>query len=200
MPDYADNTVGCPVEPDLCSTTESQTETFFTPDLKVIQMKARSLFTAVASIAVLAVTLYAAEKIDLEHIKCANNGKGAAKDIEGSSIDYKGGKIYFCCANCPKAFTKKVVEADKPDAVLAARGNAQLVATKQAKQAKCVFTGGPLKTKLTVAGATVQFCCNNCKGKAEKLEGDAQLVALFGDDAFKKGGFKVGEDKKKDKE
>lgn len=163
-------------------------------------MKARSLFTAVASIAVLAVTVYAADKIDLKDIKCANNGKAAAKDVEGSSIDYKGGKIYFCCANCPKAFTAKVIDAEKPDALLAARGNAQLVATKQAKQEKCVFTGGPLKTKLTVDGATVQFCCDNCKGKAEKLEGDEQLIALFGDAAFEKGGFKVGDDEKKDKE
>jgi len=158
-------------------------------------MKARHLFTAVASVAVLAVTLYAAEKIDLKDIKCANNGKAAAKDVEGSSIAYKGGKIFFCCANCPKAFAAKVVDAEKPDALLAARGNAQLVATKQAKQTKCVFTGGPLKTKLTVAGATVQFCCENCLGKADKLEGDDQLVKLFGDAAFKKGAFKVGEDK-----
>lgn len=163
-------------------------------------MKTRTLFTAVASIAVLAVTLYAAEKIDLEGIKCANNGKAAAKDVEGSSVDYKGGKVYFCCTNCPKAFTTKVVEADKPDELLAARGNAQLVATKQAKQSKCVFTGGPLKTELEVAGATVQFCCENCLGKAKKMEGDDQLVALFGDKAFEKGAFKVGKKEKKDKE
>lgn len=159
-------------------------------------MKTRHLFTAVASIAVLAATLYAADKIDLKDIKCAANGKAAAKDVEGSSIDYKGGKIYFCCTNCPKAFTAKVVKADKPDELLAARGNAQLVATNQARQEKCVFTGGPLKTKLTVNGATVQFCCEDCLGNAEKLEGDEQLVKLFGDAAFKKGAFKVGEEKK----
>lgn len=158
-------------------------------------MKARSLFAAIASVSVLAVTLYAAEKIDLKDIKCANNGKAPAKDVDGSSVDYKGGKVYFCCTNCPKAFTAKVIDAEKPDALLSARGNAQLVATKQAKQAKCVFTGGPLKTELTVSGATVQFCCDNCKGKAAKMEGDDQLVALFGDAAFEKGGFKVGKDK-----
>lgn len=154
-------------------------------------MKARSLVVAAASIAMLTMGLYAAEKIDLKGIKCAANGKGAAKDVEGSSVAYKGGKVFFCCANCPKAFTKKVIDAETPDKLLAARGNAQLVATKQAKQAKCVFSGGPLKTKLTVAGATVQFCCNNCLGKAKKMKGDDQLVALFGDAAFKKGGFKV---------
>ena len=154
-------------------------------------MKARSLFTAVASVAVLAVTLYAAEEIKLDGIKCVMNPKAAAK--AGKSVDYKGGKVFFCCDNCPKGFAKKLEAGDK---LVAAKGNAQLVSTGQAKQEKCVFTGGPLKTKLTVAGATVQFCCNNCKGKAEKLEGDAQILAAFGDAAFKKGGFKVGGEKK----
>ena len=153
-------------------------------------MKARSLFTAVASVAVLAVTLYAADEIKLEGIKCVMNPKAAAKAEK--SVDYKGGKVFFCCDNCPKGFAKKIEEGDK---LVAAKGNAQLVATGQAKQAKCVFTGGPLKTKLTVAGATVQFCCENCLGKAKKLEGDDQLLAVLGDDAFKKGAFKVGEDK-----
>ena len=153
-------------------------------------MKARSLFTAVASIAVLAVTLYAAEEIKLDGIKCVMNPKAAAKAEK--SVDYKGGKLFFCCGNCPKGFTKKLEGGDK---LVAAKGNAQLVATGQAKQAKCVFTGGPLKTKLEVAGATVQFCCNNCKGKASKMEGEDQLLAVLGDDAFEKGGFQVGEDK-----
>jgi YHS domain-containing protein len=154
-------------------------------------MKTRSLFTAVASIAVLAVTLYAADEIKLDGIKCVMNPKAAAKAEK--SVDYKGGKVFFCCDNCPKGFAKKIKEGDE---LVAAKGNAQLVATHQAKQAKCVFTGGPLKTELTVAGATVQFCCDNCKGKAAKMEGDKQLVALFGDKAFEKGGFKVGEENK----
>ncbi len=153
-------------------------------------MKARSLITAVASIAILAVTLYAAEEIKLDGVKCVMNPKAAAKSAK--SVDYKGGKVFFCCDNCPKGFAKKIAAKDK---LVAAKGNAQLVQTGQAKQTKCVFTGGPLKTKLTVAGATVQFCCNNCKGKAEKLTGDEKLIKLLGDEAFKKGGFKVGKDK-----
>ena len=164
-------------------------------------MKARSLLVAAASVAILTASLYAAEKIKLEGIKCAQNLKGAAKDVDGSSRDHRGGQVFFCCANCPKAFDKAIAAKDP---LADAKANSQLVATAQAKQAKCVFTGGPLKTQLTVAGAKVQFCCNNCKGKAEKLEGNDQLVALFGDKAFKKGGFvdKKGNlpKKKKDKE
>ncbi len=107
-------------------------------------------------------------------------------------MDYKGGKVFFCCDNCPKAFAKKLEAKDK---VVAAKANHQLVATGQAKQAKCPFSGGPLKTELTVNGAKVQFCCNNCKGKAEKMEGEEQMVALFGDEAFEKAEFKVKKEK-----
>lgn len=77
-----------------------------------------------------------------------------------------------------------------------AKANQQLVATEQAKQKKCPFTGGPLKTELTVNGATIKFCCDNCKGKAENLEGEAQVTALFGEAAWEKAEFKVSDAKK----
>jgi hypothetical protein len=143
---------------------------------------------ATAFAALVAVT-FAAE-VDLTDVKCVMNPKAAAK--MDKALDYKGGKVFFCCDNCPKAFTAKIEAKDK---VTLAKGNKQLVQTKQAKQEKCPFTGGPLKEKLTIAGAEIQFCCNNCKGKAEKMEGDDQLVAVFGDEAFKKAGFKVAEEK-----
>ena len=143
---------------------------------------------ATSCVALLTVSLIAAE-VDLDGVKCVMNPKAAAKADKG--LDYKGGQVFFCCDNCPKGFAAKLKAGDP---VVAAKGNKQLVETGQAKQAKCPFTGGPLKVKLTVAGANIQVCCNNCKAKAEKLEGDAQLVALFGDDAFKKAGFKVGDE------
>ena len=64
----------------------------------------------------------------------------------------------------------------------------------KAKQAKCPLSGGDLnkETEISIAGAKVQFCCNNCKGKAEKAKGDEQVNLVFGADAWKKGGFKVG--------
>jgi hypothetical protein len=150
-------------------------------------MKLRSLLVASASIAILALTVYAAEEIKLEGIKCVMNPKANAKLAK--ALDYKDGKIFFCCDNCPKAFAKKV----KDDEKVAANGNRQLIATGQAKQAKCPFTGGPAKaeTAIKVSGAEISFCCNNCKGKAEKLKGDEQLIALFGDKAYTKAVFKV---------
>lgn len=150
-------------------------------------MKLRSLLVAVSCVAVLAVVAYAAEEIKLKDVKCVMNAKGAAKAEK--SVDYKGGKVFFCCDNCPKAFTKKV----KSDKLVAAKGNHQLVATGQAKQESCPFSGGKANrsTAIEVAGAKVAFCCENCQGKAKKMEGDDQLLALFGDKAYEKAGFKV---------
>ncbi len=151
-------------------------------------MKIRGILVGVASVALLTLTVYAAEEVKLDGIKCVMNPKAAAKAEK--SVDYKGGKVFFCCSNCPKGFAKKI---EAKDELTAAKGNAQLVATKQATQTKCVFSGGPAKdgTEVTVAGAAIKFCCNNCQAKAKKMSGDEQLLALIGDAAYKKGGFKV---------
>lgn len=129
---------------------------------------------------VLSAALYAEDKKDpLAAAKCPVSGKDVKAD---KTVDYKGGKVYFCCENCPKAF-----DAAKHGA----KANHQLVVTGQAKQEKCPFTGGKLnpETKITVKGAAVCFCCNMCKGKAEKA--DDQVALIFSDAAFEKGGFKV---------
>jgi YHS domain-containing protein len=129
-----------------------------------------------------------AKKDPLAGAKCPVSGK-AAKDIDGSSVDYKGGKVYLCCAGCPKAF-------EKDTAKFAAKANQQLYQTGQAKLVKCPITGKKLnpETKISVAGTDVCFCCNGCKGKASKAEGDAQLELVFGDKAFEKG-FEVAKKK-----
>jgi YHS domain-containing protein len=126
---------------------------------------------------------YAAD-VKLDGIKCiVAKDKAANKD---KSVDYKGGKVYFCCDNCPKAFAKD-------EKKFATKANTQLVATGQAVQHKCPLSGEKLdsSTEITVAGAKVQFCCNNCKGDVEKLKGDEQAEKVFSDDAFKKADFKV---------
>lgn len=153
-------------------------------------MKTPSLLLGAVLLAVVSASLYAAD-IKLDDVKCIMNPKAAAK--EDKALDYKGGKVFFCCDNCPKGFAKKL---EAKDELVMAKANQQLVATEQAKQAKCPFTGGPLKTELTVNGATIQFCCNNCKGKAEKLEGEKQLTVLFGEEAWEKAEFKVADAKK----
>lgn len=149
-------------------------------------MNARSVTVAAASLVALAACLYAAE-VQLKDIKCVMNPKGAA--TAENAVEYKGGKVFFCCENCPEAFKTKV----KDTPLVAAKANAQLVATKQARQAACPFSGEATKdgTEVKVNMASIQFCCENCQGKAKKLEGDEQILALFSDEAFKKAGFKV---------
>ncbi len=145
-------------------------------------MKSRSLLLAAASVAVLALTVYAAD-VNLEGVKCVVAGRPAKAE---TGVAYKGGKVYFCCMNCPKAFAADTAK-------FASKANHQLVATGQAKQVACPFTGRPINpdTAIKVAGAEVAFCCNNCKAKAENLEGAAQAEAIFNDKAFDMS-FKVG--------
>ena len=107
-----------------------------------------------------------------------------------AAVDYKGGKVYFCCPNCPKAFAKDTAK-------FASKANHQLALTGQAKQVACPIAGKKTnpKTEIKVAGVGVQFCCNGCKGKANKAEDAVALV--FNDKAFAKA-FKVAAAKKKE--
>ena len=140
-------------------------------------MNARLIGISAAALLACA-TAYAADA-KLEGIKCPVSDKAVKA---ASSVDYKGGKVYFCCDNCPKAF-------NKDRAKFATKANLQLVATGQAKEAKCPITGKDLNptTAIEVGGVKVAFCCNNCKGKVSKAEDDEQLNLVFGDEAFKKG-------------
>ena len=136
--------------------------------------------------AVLAIGLvaYAAEDKAKEFkATCPVANKPAKED---KTVEYKGGKVYFCCENCPKAFAKDTAK-------FATKANQQLVATGQTTQAKCPLTGAKLNpdASLDVGGAKVTFCCNNCKGKVAEAKGDAQAELVFSDAAFTKGGFEV---------
>jgi YHS domain-containing protein len=146
----------------------------------------RWLGAAMALMVIATAAVYAADEVKLEGVKCVVNPKAAAKAATG--VDYKGGKVYFCCMNCPKAF-------EKDTAKFSAKANHQLVATGQAKQEKCPFSGEAINadTKITVDGADVAFCCDMCKGKAEKA--DDKVTLIFNDKAFDKA-FKVGKQEK----
>lgn len=111
--------------------------------------------------------------------KCPVSGKAIDKE---NSVEHNGGKVYFCCPNCPKAF-------EKTPEKFASKANYQLYVTKQAKLVKCPFTGKALntETKIDVSGVPVCFCCMNCQAKAKDLEGQKQIDAIFNDKAFKKG-------------
>jgi hypothetical protein len=134
-----------------------------------------------------AASVYAADEVKLDGVKCIVNAKAAAK--AANFVEHRDGKVFFCCMNCPKAYA-----ADK--AKFATKANHQLVATAQAKQEKCPFSGEAIdtNTKITVEGAAICFCCDMCKGKAQESKEAVEL--LFNDKAFEKAGFEVAKAEK----
>lgn len=122
------------------------------------------------------------DKDPLKDLKCFLM---PAKTVKADKfVDYKEAKVYFCCPGCVKKFGEN---KDKFEA----KANHQLVATKQYQQEACPFSGGKIdeETAIEVGGVKVSFCCKNCKGKAEKMEGEKQVEELFGKAAFEKGKF-----------
>ena len=151
--------------------------------------KSRVMLIAVASAMVLSVSAWAADEVNLKDIKCVLNPKADAK--ASSSAEYKGKQVYFCCNNCKGKF-------EEDTAKYASSANAQLVATKQAKQVKCPITGRDIDEaqKAKVGGVDVAFCCGNCTDKVGKAEDKDKLEIVFSDKAFEKG-FKIVKDEKK---
>ncbi|MFN6127387.1 MAG: hypothetical protein ACK6DC_00785 [Planctomycetota bacterium] len=122
-----------------------------------------------------------ADKPDITKVKCLISGAAAKED---KAADWKGGKVYFCCGNCLKKFTDD-------SKAFAAKANHQLIASGQVVQGGCPFSGGELNKDASIEfkGAKIGFCCNNCKGKAEKMSDDDKVEKLFGDAAFEKAKF-----------
>jgi hypothetical protein len=147
---------------------------------------------SLASVALLVVVTsgvaWAAKTVSLEGIKCPLSGAPAKAD---KMVNHLDGQVHFCCDNCVKKFS-----GDKEK--FAAKANHQLVATKQYEQKACPFSGGGLNadTAIELAGAKVAFCCNNCKGKAEKMSDADKVENLFGKAAFEKAKFAKVEAKK----
>jgi YHS domain-containing protein len=138
------------------------------------------------AIAFSAVSVYA-EKIDIAKVKCLISGAAAKED---KAADWKDGKVYFCCGNCQKKF-------NDDSKAFAAKANHQLIATEQVTQGACPFSGGDLNkdTAIEFKGAKISFCCNNCKGKAEKMSDDDKVEKLFGEAAYEKAKFAKAEKK-----
>jgi YHS domain-containing protein len=140
---------------------------------------------AIAAMIVSLSTLRAEDKSDagpdLSKLKCPISGQAVKAD---KTVDYKDGKVYFCCPKCVAAFTAN-------NAKWIAKANGQLVATGQMVQGACPISGKALNadTTIEVAGAKVTFCCPKCKAATEAATGDAQIEMVFGDAAFTKAKF-----------
>ena len=136
-------------------------------------MRFRALvsFVAVAAVVTASIAFAAAKKP--ADCSCPISGQPAKAD---KSAELDGGKVYFCCGNWQARFKK-------PPEEHAAKAHLQMVATGELVQTGCPFNGRDVNpsTVITIGDAEVGFCCNNCKGKAEKAEGDDQIALVFGD-------------------
>ena len=94
-------------------------------------MKFRLSIAAAAVVAVFAA--HALRAADAPALKCPVSGQPAKAD---KTADFNGGKVQFCCENCPKAFAKD-------PAKYAAKANLQMAQSGQLKQAACPLTGKP---------------------------------------------------------
>jgi len=76
--------------------------------------------------------------------------KDAACPVSGKkcnpekSADFAGGKVWFCCGNCEKAFSGDPTK-------FAAKAHQQMVSTGQLVQKGCPFSGGPVKAGTQLA-------------------------------------------------
>jgi YHS domain-containing protein len=75
--------------------------------------------------------------------------------------DYKGKRVYFCCAGCIETFKK---EPEKYLTVLADRGESVEVLKKLKPQTTCPVMGGAIDKKVYAdyKGKRVYFCCAGC--------------------------------------
>ncbi len=149
-------------------------------------MKNRILGLAVVLVACLAVhTIRAADEKAADTAgKCPVSGKDASK---AHAVSFEGGKVYFCCDECPAAF-------EKEPAKFAAKAHHQMALTGQLVEVKCPLTGKPLNAEQTVDvdGVKVAFCCANCKKAVAALKGDEQIDKVFKDVSK---GYKLAEAK-----
>ena len=91
-----------------------------------------------------------------------------------------GGKVYFCCKNCPKAFEKNPEKFEL-------QVRRQLLETGQIVQVACPITGKPVnkQTMVEVGYAKAGFCCKKCLAKYNAADDGEKLEILFAD--LKKG-------------
>jgi YHS domain-containing protein len=118
-----------------------------------------------------------AKRAPVPLVKCPVMGGGVDKQLV---TEYKGAKLYFCCPPCIARFTKDPTK-------YATEANEQLVATGQAKQAKCPLSGDPIDAtspKFVVDGITVSVARAAFLKELEELVEQEQRERLFNDEAF----------------
>ena len=110
---------------------------------------------------------------------CPVSGKPA---LETSVVELPkgGGRVYFCCENCPKAFKENPEKFE----LMVRR---QLLETGQIVQVACPVTGKPVnkETMVEVGRAKAGFCCEKCLAQYNAADDEGKLKILFAE--LKKG-------------
>ena len=104
-----------------------------------------------------------------------------------SFVQYKQGKVYFCCQDCARQF-------QRAPSKYKAWANHHLVLTKQYVQKACPLSGETPdedSVVLKVAGVDVDLLCAGCRDDISKLALMKQIHMLFDEEAFKEGKFKL---------
>lgn len=121
-----------------------------------------------------------ASAINLADVKCMMMPK---KGVSAEhAVDYKGGKVYFCCGGCAKKFSENTKD-------FATAANQQLVTSGQFVQTGCPISGGDVDDDEAskVGGVEIKFCCHRCKGKVDGATSDEDKAKLvFGEKRFDK--------------
>jgi hypothetical protein len=138
---------------------------------RIMIMKLRFSLAALAVVALVAV--HSLRAADAPELKCPVSGEPAKAD---KTADFNGGKVQFCCENCPKAFAADTAK-------YAGKANLQLIQTGQLKQTACPLTARPCAAdkSVDVNGVKVGVCCANCQAKANKVTGDERINLLLSD-------------------
>jgi YHS domain-containing protein len=103
---------------------------------------------------------------------CPVSGKPA---LEANAVDLPGGgKVYFCCENCPKAFANNPQKFET-------KVRRQLLETGQITQVACPISGRPVneETLVEIGNAQAGFCCKNCLAKYNAADDDGKLEIMF---------------------
>ena len=137
-----------------------------------------SLAAAVLAMVSLGVLMAADEKDEKKADKkkdaafCPVGGIGHAVNAK-LVADFEGGKISFCCEDCPEPFKKNTAK-------FAANARHQLLATGQIEQVACPLSGQKInpEKKAEVAGLEVAFCCEKCQGNVVKAAKPEEKIAM----------------------
>lgn len=107
---------------------------------------------------------------------CVVSGAPAKKE---HAEKYQGKMVYFCCPNCPKAFTADPKKFDL-------KVKTQWLETNQITQVGCPVSGKPVDANATSAlgKAKVAFCCEKCKAGFDSSSNKAEFAFKNFDKGF----------------